>query len=550
MMKRKKTCSNPNHPDREATIYCSRCENYFCAECETGIHNAFFADHTPYVTHDIAVPDPFTGRCKKHNDYPLDHFCKAHFCLCCAACLLDGGGHHECNSSVIPFAAVDIDGVRRHLSEVTADLEQKLHEARCTSAVEGKQAAYEKGVVAAADKVKQAFDSIRRALDAREAELLGQLEGLSNTSTIAIATAATAVETSEAEAALEQAREVERDWDPSKAKAMVQKVCEITDTARRLSAQMQPIAELMVHETAVDVLFKDTQMAQMAESYGEVKCSSSVYKPFVHIEKVGSEEVALSWNAPLQTEDTVYVVRGRKETAGNTIVVYNGPHPKCVVGGLEPCTNYMFWVSTMLGGAFECRSDAVAVMTAVKADGSTKDWAWKQCPQYVSESYRYMAYSEGTRTATKTADNGFCTIIGSVPIQLRKITSWDIKMLKERNNNGNGIYVGVVPSDVIQTGCDNYDRYGWYFECFCSTLFSGQPHNYRGKEYGPRKGKGGQYVHTGDSIGVVMDTIKSELSFIVGGANLGVAYEAIPLDKPLVPCVLLWFRGDTVELVV
>ena len=82
-------------------------------------------------------------------------------------------------------------------------------------------------------------------------------------------------------------------------------------------------------------------------------------------------------------------------------------------------------------------------------------------------------------------------------------------------------------------------------------MYSGPPHNYSypGKEYGPRKGDG-QYVHTGDSVGVVMDTAKGELSFVVGGADLGVAYERIPLDKPLVPCVILGWNGDSVKLVI
>ena len=68
------------------------------------------------------------------------------------------------------------------------------------------------------------------------------------------------------------------------------------------------------------------------------------------------------------------------------------------------------------------------------------------------------------------------------------------------------------------------------------------------KQYGPRKWSG-QYVHTGDSVGVVMDTTKGELSFVVDGVSLGVAYEGIPLDKPLVPCVLLG-REDSVELII
>ena len=46
-----------------------------------------------------------------------------------------------------------------------------------------------------------------------------------------------------------------------------------------------------------------------------------------------------------------------------------------------------------------------------------------------------------------------------------------------------------------------------------------------------------------------MDTAKGELSFVVDGVNLGVAYDGIPLDKPLVPCVVLNGQGDSVELI-
>ena len=47
-----------------------------------------------------------------------------------------------------------------------------------------------------------------------------------------------------------------------------------------------------------------------------------------------------------------------------------------------------------------------------------------------------------------------------------------------------------------------------------------------------------------------MDTTKSELSFIVDGVNLGIAYDRIPLERPLVPCVILGYKDDSVELIV
>lgn len=46
-----------------------------------------------------------------------------------------------------------------------------------------------------------------------------------------------------------------------------------------------------------------------------------------------------------------------------------------------------------------------------------------------------------------------------------------------------------------------------------------------------------------------MDTAKGNLSFILNNVNPGVGYEGIPLDEPLVPCVLLKWQFDTIELV-
>ena len=59
----------------------------------------------------------------------------------------------------------------------------------------------------------------------------------------------------------------------------------------------------------------------------------------------------------------------------------------------------------------------------------------------------------------------------------------------------------------------------------------------------------GRYVRTGDIIGVMIDTAKGELSYILTLKNRGVAYERIPLDKPLVPRVILQNKKDSVEII-
>ena len=180
--------------------------------------------------------------------------------------------------------------------------------------------------------------------------------------------------------------------------------------------------------------------------------------------------------------------------------------------------------------------------------------AWKECPKYVNREQKYSIYAKNPRIAMMSGSVDWlgalfcCAIIGDMPVPLNKVTSWRIKLLRSRNNNGSVTCVGVAPSDINQNDCGDVNNiYGWYFDCFSSTLYSGPPHNHKGKEYGPRKGRG-QYVRTGDSVGVVMDTERGELSFALNGVNLGVAFEGIPLDKPLVPCVILRNVGDLIEL--
>lgn len=179
--------------------------------------------------------------------------------------------------------------------------------------------------------------------------------------------------------------------------------------------------------------------------------------------------------------------------------------------------------------------------------------AWKDCPEHVGYLKRYSLDELNPRVATKMGDDDDescdCTIVGNTPIPLNKASSWCIEILESRSDDCEGIFVGVAPSDINQNINGNFNKCGWYLDCFFSRLNSGPPHNYKwpGREYGPRVWEGG-YVNTGDVVSVAIDTIKGELSFTISGVNYGVAYEGIPLDKPLVPCVILRNECDSVKL--
>ena len=252
------------------------------------------------------------------------------------------------------------------------------------------------------------------------------------------------------------------------------------------------------------------------------------------------DTISLSWNLVTTKPGKIvdYFVEMKKEGENMFTEIYNGQEPNVTKRGLISGTEYSFRVCAVCGNEISEWCDAKE---------KTHKWeecTWKKCPDNVYDDRKYSVDKKNQKVAINTG--GHCTIIGSNLIPQNKETSWSIKILKSYDNNGHGIYIGVVPFDIDQNNNKNYEC-GWYLHCFYTELYSGPPHNYRHKKYDLTKEKG-QYVHTGDSVGVVMDTTKGELTFVLNGVNFGIAYDGIPLDKPLVPCVLLNHLGDFVEL--
>ena len=173
---------------------------------------------------------------------------------------------------------------------------------------------------------------------------------------------------------------------------------------------------------------------------------------------------------------------------------------------------------------------------------------WTNFDKSFNKSKRYIVDPGDPRVVT-TDKFSHCTVTGNTILPLNAITSWNTLIQRTHFKSCQDFYAGVAPTDINMNELDTVEKCGWYFDCHDSKLWSGPPHNYSGKRYGPKSKGGGQYVHTGDSVGVVMDTIKGELSFVVNGVNLGVAYDGIPLDKPLVPCIYFKWEKDTYKIV-
>ena len=247
-------------------------------------------------------------------------------------------------------------------------------------------------------------------------------------------------------------------------------------------------------------------------------------------------------------KDAVYQVKGKRaHSEGEPDVLWSGNDTSATTEDLEPDTLYNLWAQAGVQGEWGSAQGPVAVRTL--------PWrcVWAECPAGVDEHRRYSV-DEGSdgRVAASTGD-GHCTVVGSVPLPQRRFTYWDVRLLhlEKSTQNGSGAFVGVAPLDIDQNSAEcNSSRCGWYILCRGEgplELHSGPPHNVRGKAYG--KGlllRGGP--EAGDTVSVGMNMLTGELVCSVHGTDLGVAYDAIPLDKPLVPCVIICNRNDSIEL--
>lgn len=177
----------------------------------------------------------------------------------------------------------------------------------------------------------------------------------------------------------------------------------------------------------------------------------------------------------------------------------------------------------------------------------TKLSGWKQFNDCKDMNKLYTVDKVNKKTVKFIGDTN-CTITGNSAIPDGIVMSWTIYTVCSLHYNCDGMYFGVAPIDIDRNEDSNQLKCGWYIGCYDSRLYSVPPHNYRGVPYGVRKDDG-RYVFSGDRVGVKMDTIKGELSFIVNFVDSGIAYTGIPIDRPLTPCVILGRKNDSVELV-
>ena len=554
--------------------------------------------------HKKLKPVEFSDECSTHRGHTLDFFCPEHCVLCCSLCAAVGAGHEFCR--VCGVGAADMPTARARLRECATTLEACVSAAESfpVEVLEKRAEVAEARAAATKEAIREQFQRIRDAVDRREQELLEAVEeaaatcgscGGGNWNGIEEAVWGLREVGEEGVGALERVRECEDVWDTTTEaivttgtgtceksecvkhqKELLWMLSDATAAAKKAERRMQQAVDTLCCETrcgdggdddgdgGVEVTGLDERIVDAMNVYGTVRenrkrdSNRNSCGPHMRAGEVTEKSVEVLWEDSVWSGAEVRVWMGTVEDGssesdmeGRMALVHREPcggnanSSRCEkmwkAEGLSGGREYVICGEWGVGGVWGRKSPLLRVRTK---DG----WVWRACPESVYEDLRYAVDPANPKVVTKDKRD-WGTVVSDATLEANDVYSWKIKILKTRDFP-DGIFIGVAPFDINQNyGSYIWNNVGWYLECFHSSLCAGPPHCFRHKKYGPQNGDK-QHIHTGDTIGVVMDTTKAkgELSFVVNDVNLGVAYEGIPLDKPLVPCVLLWSE-DSVELI-
>ena len=151
--------------------------------------------------------------------------------------------------------------------------------------------------------------------------------------------------------------------------------------------------------------------------------------------------------------------------------------------------------------------------------------------------------SQDNRSVTKCSSNAWdAIVIGSENIAKNAITIINYRI--ELTNSNSDIMFGLSPKTINQKGSNLFCTTGWYFYSCTGGLYCQSPLSYNDFSYSNEK-----KLPSGTVITMIVDTTIGKISYKINGGEVKTAYHALTFDEPIVPCVMLYTKGDTVRLI-
>lgn len=514
-------------------IFCADCKEYICTDYDHGVHDTLYPEHATSVHR-----PSFSDDCPHHPGNPFKFYCPQHELLCCVEC--KDKFHSKCN--VMEITQVNAKKARKDLQKTIERIEKGLDEIKRGSSIASKCEEFEQSFSRAKSDITSAFDAVRTALNAREKELLDDLDAIhKEISNPTIEKRIQGIPRTE-KTLSEGTKFLQKPWTESMKKELIMRLCNVKNE----ETVFLPLEDYIKSLPNITFQYDEDFIEDYIEDFGSFSVSRWIKVESVTIGNISSKGFTVSLAPPLTTDDNIEVHYEAELSPGNKNsfkLIYDGEDPVFTVKDLLDNTSYDVRIRTVSDKNNRKIpnhwSDIINTRTSIK-------WTckWKDCPESVDQDKKYTISDPGKqRVITKLANGGWCTAIGDSPLPTSETSHWEIKFL---GRSSDGLFVGVAPFDIDQNNNKNINNCGWYLDCYYLTLWSGFPHFAYHNQYGPKESVE-KYIHRGDIFGVNFKIPGGELSFVVNGMDLGVAFKDIPLDRPLVPCVLLRWKDDSAE---
>ena len=150
-------------------------------------------------------------------------------------------------------------------------------------------------------------------------------------------------------------------------------------------------------------------------------------------------------------------------------------------------------------------------------------------------------FSKNNTVVTKAGHYNWNSVVKGPVLQGQQIYRWRITI---RQTPQSYIMIGVAPNTIDLNLQSAYNQCGWYFFCCDSTLHSGPPRTKSNFNWG----KNGLKVIVNQYVDVELNIDAKTIGYGINGAAIEKAYDNIPTDQVLCPCVLLRETNDSVSM--
>ena len=493
--KKSKKCSAKGHQEIKAISFCQECRVYMCGKCQKN-HLKLY-NHPQLNISENINGDIFTGICSEDNhNYNLEYFCKTHNKLCCLACIAKisqkgNGQHKDCDICTIE----DIkEEKKKKFKENIINLE-KLFETinQFMDELNNNCEKINKKKEELKINIQKIFNNIRNEINNREEEILLKIDNKYNN----LFVKEDILRKYEAfpykiKKFIEECKSMDKDWKNEKLNSIINLSINIENSIKNfleMNENFKKFNSKKIYQ--VDYGFPKYNINILIKS---IKTFGDIYYNYEFSK------------CPLDTdENQQYILSGEMEN----IITKSGKDSK--------------WIRILSKNILE----------------NSKEYAWK-IKILNTKSNNIMVGISQIETEFEIYNNNYnINIMESYP--------QEASFLMDINQPVSPLESDIFLEPKTLMGYLNNIRYGktiknlgWYFSCSNSKLYSDLPQNYRNKESNLKQFK--------NEIKIIMNIEKQTLKFIIDDEDKGESFKDIPIDKPLVPAILLYDENDSVEI--